>query len=449
MATRRTDDVIVEIGVKTTGQKILDEFADDVEALGKEYPVVKVGADTGKAEGDLEDVTEAAEAIDRLDPEVEVTADTSQAERAFKDLDSDASTAVGNVSGGIRNLSGPLGSVGSEVGDFAEAFEEAGTRIGSAMGISEGAISRVMPLLGGIGLAVGVIKLGWDAVNASQEEANARAQEYLDKLNEAEGNIRKAAELKLAESLSVGDLRDMKSLNLFLDDMAGILSGKAIPKWEEFLRISEKVDEAQRRAIAKGETGVEARLKVFEDEARLRGTTAEKIEDQVRAADRLNELLGDEESALRRGTEEWTLRERAMHGNEGQVSSLRAAEKRLGDELDVTGDKASDTSDELDDVARNRKGTVDVAVSANTASATSSVNAFERDAESRNVVIPVSLRVNQSSLRAVLGDLEDSPTTRAAGTNVTNVTVNMPAGASGRDVVTAQRRHARANGGLR
>jgi hypothetical protein len=175
----------IEVELDTTkASRILDDFADDAQELIDRYhPIeVPVEVDAGQATGALDDVKAAAGDVDALDPKVEVTADTAKAEQGLDAVKGKASDASGTV-GTLRDLGAPLdeafSGLSGTAGDFGEAFQIAGDKIGGAMGLGQEAIGKLSMAMGVGGVALGAVLTFWKMFQQGAEDAKKATEEVI------------------------------------------------------------------------------------------------------------------------------------------------------------------------------------------------------------------------------------------------------------------------------
>lgn len=341
----------------------------------------RVELDTGRSVEELRQVEEAARDTDRAVEEVdasEIDVDTDAALRRLAELRSQAKalaeerttlvaeldargvdTGVGQVKreldsidttldvsldvdeGGVNATTSAVGDVFDEIGiagadtaiGISQAFNDAAEQAKAAFGPDSGiaqALSAIGPLgTAALGAAVGGVLYWLQQSQAAQDAYNAKVQEWVELLEEANGQLEEASLRRLLDTLSDDDIRAANTLGLSYQDLATILSGGTVPAFEDALAVIPQVADA---------LGVEAAL-AFEVAGRfadLNGVTGDVNERTVELADAagyLQRQLSGEETALRDATVAYEGRREIVERTIEQVGSLDQALEELPEEV--------------------------------------------------------------------------------------------------------------------
>lgn len=201
------EDLELRISADDDASKVLEDIAEQAEDLEDRDVELEVDVDDRKAVRSLDDLEGTAKDIAGQDWIVDFKADVDQAKRDAAQLEQQlrqtgeagdtAGDKVAGVGGSqrvnaIRDLTGPLGEVSTQVGDFGDSFIAAGETIGQQMGLSEQAIGRLASVLGVGGIAFGAVLSFWQMFKKQAEDARKKAQEVQEAL--AAGEFTKAAQ---------------------------------------------------------------------------------------------------------------------------------------------------------------------------------------------------------------------------------------------------------------
>jgi hypothetical protein len=219
------EKIQLDITARDEASDKLDDVAATVAELEDAKPEVTVGADTSAAEAGLRDVADAAGRLSHDDTELVIRAQIDQAKGQLKELENqleqtgdkavDTTAKLDKVDGGggtglrgnaISDLTGPLGDASSAASDFggvmdglADTVEGVATKLGAS---SEQA-GRLGEVVGGLGFVVAGAAAAWTLYKQHQEEAKRKTQEMIDKQRELIGLIsdgnREAAATKFAD----------------------------------------------------------------------------------------------------------------------------------------------------------------------------------------------------------------------------------------------------------
>lgn len=269
-----------------------------LKELQAEIKRIKEESVTIKAELDARGMAaEAKQEIDKIDTTVDVGFDVDHG-------------SVNTTTTAINDVFSEIGAGGASTAiGISQAFNDAAEQAIAAFG-ENSAIARALTALGplgtaALGAAAGGLLFWWQQIKSAQEKAAESVREYIGLLEEASGSTSQAALRKVLDEFSdPGELKAINALGLTFTDLADVVSGKTVPKFEELLDV-------QKRLTDGGVSKAEAQ--------------------QIQAAggivnfDKLLNSLRDEESELRKGIQAYLDKQQIVQRTIEQLGGLKAA----------------------------------------------------------------------------------------------------------------------------
>lgn len=215
----------IDITARDEATDKLEDVAAEADKLEKLSPEVEVTADTAAATTDIADVADAAGRLSHDDTVLVIKAKIDQAKGDLKalqtELDQTGDKAVettaklDKVDGGggtglrgnaISDLTGPLGDASSAASDFGgvmDGLADTVQGVATKLGASSEQAEKLGSVVGGLGFVVAGAAAAWTLYKQHQDEAKRKTQEMIDKQRELIGLIsdgnREAAATKFAD----------------------------------------------------------------------------------------------------------------------------------------------------------------------------------------------------------------------------------------------------------
>jgi uncharacterized phage infection (PIP) family protein YhgE len=375
-----------------------------------------------------------------------------------------------------------LGALGADLPGFDVGFLDVAPIVGSAQSLADvfgEGVDNVDRLKAGVSAVIPPLKLipgGFFDVKTEAEKAADEAARLAEKAAEVEpgidlagraaaGFVDSMSEAELAAAKTAAEARETASAT----ERSEAAIRAAATDAERYARAQERATNAfnLRQGGALAAASLRERLRLAQEaQALVEKDTSATVDAKVAAAVETAEAYADVASnAAAANGEEFTMTQRNAALTASLKSSAEAAGKRGQKGLAGAVDEVAEA---IDDLPKE----VGIEFEGRTANAYSSLRAFERDAESLDVDVPVDANTSraEAELRDMIryyesrglalparvyfggesvapgGSTSGGNRPRTAGASVT--IVNLPPGASGREVVAAQRRHARRNGGF-
>ena len=419
--------------------KAVDKLADKVEDLEHASPAeVELTADGSDLNREVVKAADRLEDLAKRDVEVALRAKIDALQRELKQAEGDlahladkADDTAKHVDGiggeqrvsAIRDLSGPLGDVSTNVGDMGDAFVSAGSQVESAMGLAEGSLTN---LLGPLGIVAGVAFTFWQKWQEGAKASREEIAKVRDKVLELGATA--AASESVTEMLKADPelARNVAAIGLKFSDLVDLVSGRgntALDRWRELLNTATTATLGYRGALP----GTTDRLR---DIAEAHGLTLDQM---TRLLPKIRDVTG------------------AVDKQAGTFATATGDAKAVADilgrrltpemaDLTVAADTSTRSLQAVQAELHGVDGThakADVTVTDHgTAAATG--REIDQAARDRQVVLHVT---------PDMADLSGRIARELKGVTVTNVTVNAPRGMAAADVVAAGTAYARRNGG--
>lgn len=441
MAT--SEQVNLDLTATDKASKVVDSVGDKVEELEKHPAEVEVTADTGKAVRSLDDLTGEAKRLAQQDWILNFKADIAQAkddaaklEGQLKQTGEAGETAGDKVSsiGGankvnaVRDLTGPLGDVSSQVGDLGESFSAAGELIEEKMGLAAGSLTN---FLGPLGLAAGAVFAFWTMYKKRAEEARKATLETAASITELGAT---AAAAKKVEDMLKTDpdlVTHVQELGLSYQDLIDLVSGKAVPafdQWRDLLGLLDTAQLSQRGALG-------TYLPFVDAQAKKLGLTRDELLKLLPAMKDVTDAAGGQADQFA-----------ASRDIADKLADVMG--RRLTPEMADVGVKADTSKQSLHDVQLELHG---IDGSHARADVTVTDNGTAADTTAKINAIPTH-HLTEVQVEATLSAISRATLAAAGivvprGASVTNVTIHAPAGMRAADLVAAGDRYARRNGG--
>lgn len=353
-----TEQVNLDLTVTDKASKPLADVADQVDDLERSDATVQVDAETRDATRGLADVQADADKLHRTTVDVQVDADVSGVTRKLRDVESTGRSSMGNVSGAVRDIGGPLGDVTLGAGDMGDAFVSAGEVIGGAMGLSTDAIGKIVPVLAGVGVAIGLAQLAWQALRGDSERATKAAEDYRKELDKVAGALEEAARAKLLESITDEQAAAFNRLGLSLDDVASIVRGNAVPAWSEAVDVATAYYDALKLVQTPGSEAIATGERKLRDLSAATGIATDDLDDFAATVERAGGALDGEAGALKKAADGY--RDKTAFVQQGTAEVKKYGESIRGLPAEVATTIYPDLQDtagverELDNLTRDR-----------------------------------------------------------------------------------------------
>lgn len=437
----KSEQVNLDLTATDKASKVVDHLADQVDDLEKHPAELDVTADTTKATRTLDDLEGTAKRVAQQKWIVDFKADIDKAkddaarlEGQLKQTGEAGETAAKKVDsiGGeqrvsaIRDLTGPLGDVSSNVGDFGDSFTSAAMQIETSMGLAEGSLTN---FLGPIGIAAGAVFTFWTMYKAKAEEAKKATIDTAKSITELGATA--AAEKKISELLEADPdlVTNVQALGLGYRDLVKLVSGQAVPAYDLLTKANDVLTAAA-AATPYGTHGASIYKAAIQDQAKALGLTEDQMRDLIPVLEDVTSTVG--------GQVDQFAKSRDIADRLADVMG-----RRLTPEMADVGVAADTSKQSLHDVQLELHGIdgthakADVNVTDNgTAAATAAK--VDKAAEDRTAVVHIS---------PDFGNFEARLAQATRNATVTNVTIRAPAGMRASELVTAGDRYARRNGG--
>lgn len=437
-----SEQVNVDLTATDKGaSKAVDKLADKVDDLERHPAEVDLEADGTDLRREVDKAEESLQRLDKADVEVALRAKIDGLKRDLKEAEGDlehladkADDTGKHVEGlggeqrvsAIRDLTGPLGDVSTQVGDFGDSFAAAGLQIESSLGLAEGSITNLLAPVGiGIGLAVSL----WSAWKKGAEESKKKVQEV--KASILDLGETAAAVKKVQDKLAADDklVQNAETLGLTFDDVVDIVSGKVVPAYATLKRVQEDLNLAA-AASPYGKHGADFYQQALAENARRLGLTTDEMRDLLPVIEDVTGALEGQRDEFSKGAEA-AKRLRDFYGRE-----LAPGMADLSTKADTSARSLHDVQLELHGID-GTTARADVEVTDNgTAAATS--RKIDQAAGDRTAVVHIS---------PDFGNFEARLAQAFRGASVTNVNISAPRGMRAADLVAAGHAYARRNGG--
>lgn len=480
------EDLTPEVAVTADTGSAVTDIGNVDEAAGRlshDDTVLVIKAQIDQAKGEL----------DALQTKLKDTGE--QADTTNRKLDDTTGGAgPGNLRGNaIADLTGPLGDASSAASDFAGVFDGLGDAAEAAagkLGLSQGVADKLGTAIGGLGVAVAAGAAIWTLWSQHAEAARKKAAELAEaqaavgtairdgNREAALSNFHKAYDEAIAKAETFG---------LKQQDVIGFITGQneAIPGLTQKYHDLQAAVDATADPRLKGIS--EARVTAFENEATALETNRQAYLDAVPAADA--KKTADADLARQLGFTEDAQKDMttAVHDSIPKLSNAEQAVQDLQDGYSQLDTQLSTTRAIEDFATRMVEGQKTIAAQGTltqdevrgiqdaikTAGEAAGLTPIQIKTEMDKVTptdvdtafletqalinaqgplgMQVKLSLDKKTLDRLAGhgltpDSIGSPIGTAAATGSTNVTINLPAGSRGVDVVRQVAGQARRSG---